>query len=112
LQENPVKPSALMHSSTKLCELWHMCFDQFHYGVIHILNNLVHIFPNFKIEKKCVCRGCALGKHVKATFPSNEHRSRGSLDLINFDMCGPISSSSLIGISNYVTFIDDFSCKT
>jgi transposase InsO family protein len=51
-------------------------------------------------------------KHAKVAFPSSEHRSRGILDLIHSDVCGPMSSTSLTGNLYYVTFIDDSSRKT
>jgi hypothetical protein len=59
-----------------------------------------------------MCRGCALGKNAKAAFPSSESRSKGILDLIHSDVCGPMSVASVQGSSYYVTFIDDFSRKT
>jgi hypothetical protein len=33
------------------------------------------------IEQQDVCRGCALGKFAKASFPSSDSRSAGILDL-------------------------------
>jgi len=33
-----------------------------------ILKNMVWGLPIFKAEKKGVCKGCALGKHVKDVF--------------------------------------------
>jgi hypothetical protein len=59
-----------------------------------------------------VCRGCALGKNAKDSFPSSESRSKGILDLIHSDVSGSMSVASLQGSSYYVTFIDDFSRKT
>jgi hypothetical protein len=109
--QDPVKHGALMHDNTKLCELWHIR-GHLHYGALPILKKLVQGLPYFKIEKEGVCKGCALGKHVKTAFPSSEHRSRGSLDLIHFDVCGPMSSASLTSSCYYVTFIEDFSHKT
>ena len=44
-------------------------------------------------------------------FPSNEHRSRMILYLINSDVCGPMSSISMIGNIYYVSFFDDSSIK-
>jgi hypothetical protein len=67
---------------------------------------------DFKVEKKGVCKGCALDKHVKVAFPSNEHRSREILDLIHSDVCGPMTSTSLSGNIYYVSFIDDSSRKS
>jgi hypothetical protein len=59
-----------------------------------------------------VCKGCALGKNIKKAFPSSENRSKGILDLIHSDVCGPMPANSLGGSLYYVTFIDDFSRKT
>jgi hypothetical protein len=78
-----VKHGALVHDSTKLCELWNRCLGPLHCEALPILKNLVQGLSIFKIEKECVYKGCALGKHIKATFLSSEHRSRGILDLIH-----------------------------
>ena len=59
-----------------------------------------------------VCRGCALGKYTKTAFPSNDTRSKGVLNLIHSDLCGPMSFGSLTGFEYYITFIDDYSRKT
>ena len=32
--------------------------------------------PDFKVEKKVVCKGSALNKHVNVAFPSNKHMTR------------------------------------
>jgi hypothetical protein len=59
-----------------------------------------------------VCRGCALGKNAKRPFTSSDTRSKGTLDLIHSDVCGPMSAPSLSGYLYYVIFMDDFSHKT
>jgi hypothetical protein len=56
-----------------------------------------------------VCRGCALGKNIKKPFLSNENRSKGILDLIHSNVCGPMPVKSLGGSLYYVKFIDYFS---
>jgi transposase InsO family protein len=58
------------------------------------------------------CRGCTLGKNTKGPYPSSDSRSKGILDLVHSDVCGPMTVSSLGGFLYYVTFIDDFSRKT
>jgi hypothetical protein len=75
--------------------------------VLPILKDMVYRLLDFKVEKKGMCKGCALGKHIKATFPSSKHRSRESLDSIHLDVCGPMPLASLLGNSYDVTFIDD-----
>jgi hypothetical protein len=43
------------------------------------------------------CRGCVLGKNIKKSFPNSNTRSKGILDLIHSDICGPMSTTSLNG---------------
>jgi hypothetical protein len=54
------------------------------------MKDMVVGFLDFKVEKKGVCKGCTLDKHAEDTFPSNEHISRGILDLIHSDIYGPM----------------------
>jgi transposase InsO family protein len=110
LQGDPVR--ALVHDNDNLCELWHKRLGHLHYGALSILKDMVQGLSNFKVEKKGVCKGCALNKHVKVAFPSNKHRSREILDLIHSDVCGPMTSTSLSGNIYYVSFIDDSSRKS
>lgn len=56
-----------------------------------------------------MCKGCLLGKHAKATFPHSETRSKGVLDLVHLDVCGPMLVDSITRFSYFVTFIDDYS---
>jgi hypothetical protein len=56
--------------------------------------------------------GCAFGKNVKGSFLRNDSRSKGILDLIHSDVCGPMTVSSLNEYLYYVLFIDDHSWKT
>lgn len=59
------------------------------------------------VEKKI-----ALRKNVKGRYTSSDSRSKGILDLVHSDICGPMSDKSLGGHLYYVSFIDDYSCKT
>ena len=52
------------------------------------------------------------GKNTKKTFPSSESKEKGILEIIHYDVCGPMSSSSLSRYVYYVFFIDDYSRKT
>jgi hypothetical protein len=68
--------------------------------------------PYFSTEHQELCKGCALGKYTKTTFPSSDSRETGILDLIHSYVCGPMSSESLTGFLYYVIFIDEFSWKS
>jgi hypothetical protein len=110
LQGKPVQ--ALVHGSDNLCEIWHRRLGHLHYRALSILREIVIGLPNYNVEQQGVCRGCALDKNAKATFPSNERRSKGILDLIHSDVSWMMLVASLQGASYYVMFIDDFSKKT
>ena len=71
---------------------------------------MVCLFIQF--EHDGLCRGCVLGKNVKKSFPSNIKRSKEVLELVHYDICGPMSSPSLSGYLYCAIFIDDFSRKT
>jgi hypothetical protein len=68
--------------------------------------------PTFHFDHDGICRACVLGKNIKKSFPNSNSRSKGILDLIHSDICGPMSSPSLNGFLYYVIFIDDFSRKS
>jgi transposase InsO family protein len=110
LQGQPAQ--ALLHTSESLCDLWHRRMGHLHHRALPLLRQMVTGLPEFSLDQQGVCKGCALGKNVKATFPSSETRSKGILDLIHSDVGGPMSVASVKGASYYVTFIDDFSRKT
>ena len=83
-----------------------------HHPALQMLREMTIGMPEFSTKSSGVCRGCALGKHTKNVFPSSDSRSERVLQLIHSDMCGPMSSTSLIGYEYYVTFIDEFSRNT
>jgi hypothetical protein len=95
------------------CELWHMLVAHLGHGALRILGKIVTWMPSFTTEHHQVCKGCILGKYVKAPFPKRDSRSKGILELIHTDICGSMSSLSIGGkFRYYITFIDDFSRKT
>jgi len=94
------------------CELWHRRFGHLNYHALPSLPDMVTGMPPIKLIHDEVCKGCALGKNVKKPYSSSSRRSKGILDLIHSDLCGPLTAPSLGGFPYYVIFIDDFSCKT
>jgi transposase InsO family protein len=83
-----------------------------HHIALPLLRQMVTGLPEFSLDQQGVCKGCTLGKNIKAAFPSSETRSKGILDLIHSEFGGPMSIASVKGTSYYVTFIDEFSRKT
>ena len=76
------------------------------------MRKVVTGLPELNMDHEGTFKGCARGKNNKNPFPKRETKIKGALELIHFDVCGPIPSTSLSGYEYYVTFIDDYSRKT
>jgi hypothetical protein len=103
---------AWLHYTISLSKLWHGRLAHLHYRTLPALGKMVTGLPEIHIEHDGVCGGCALSKNVKGSFSSSDNRSKGILDLIHTDVCGPMIVASLNGYLYYVLFIDDHSRKT
>ena len=65
------------------------------------MNKVVTGLPDLKINHEGICKGCAKGKNIKNPFPKSETKTKGTLELIHSDVCGPMSSTSLSGFEYY-----------
>jgi transposase InsO family protein len=83
-----------------------------HYRSLPTLGKMVTGLPKIHVEHDGICRGCTLGNNSKGSFLSNDNRSKGILDLVHTDLCGPMTVYSLSEYLYYVIFIDDHSRKT
>jgi hypothetical protein len=77
-----------------------------------MLRKIVTRLLEFGTDHQWVCEGCAPGNNVKASFPSNDSRSKKILDLVHSNVCGVIQVPSASGFQYYVTLIDDYSRRT
>ena len=83
-----------------------------HYRVLPLASKDVEGLPEMQTKHDGVCKVCAKGTNTKKTFPSCERKAKGIMEIIDSDVCGPMSSSSLSGNVYYVSFIDYFSRNT
>jgi hypothetical protein len=77
-------PQVLISSSKDMRELWYRRMAHLHHGALNVLKAIVTGLPELSIEHSDVCKGCALGKYAKTTFPSSDNRSKGILDFSAF----------------------------
>jgi hypothetical protein len=103
---------ALAHEMINPCELWHKRFGHLNYNALLGLQKMVTGMSVFSFEHDSICRGRALGKNTKKAYPHNNRKTNGILDLIHYDLCGPITAPSMNGCLYYIIFIDDCSRKT
>ena len=97
---------------TDLNELWHRRMGHLHHVALKILQKTVTGVPELSTKQDDVYKGCVLGKYAKAAYQRSNNRAKGVLDLIHWDICGPMSTRALSGAKYFVTFIDDHSRKT
>ena len=55
------------------------------------------------------CEMCVMGKHARQPFKISKRRTKGVLELIHTDLCGPMETTSIGGSKYFLTFIDDYS---
>ena len=92
-------------------ELWHRRLGHLHHGALKILKKISTGLPKGTLAQPDQCKGCTLGKFVKATFHEKESRATTILERIHTDVCGPFSVASTAKHRYYVIFVDDFSQK-
>ena len=80
-----------------------------HYRALTVLGKMVTFLLEIQVHHNGVCRGCSLGNNVNWPFLSSDSRSKGILDLIHSNVCGPMTVASLNRYLYYVLFIDDHS---
>ena len=76
------------------------------------MEKIVTRMPKLKHIHNESCKGCALGKHIKKPFSHSLRKTKEVLELVHFDLCGPMSVPSIGGFLYYLIFVDDFSRKT
>ena len=103
---------ALVHDSIEPNELWHKRLAYVHYKSLPMTSKAVSGLPEIQAKHEGICKGCAKGKNANKTFPSNESKDKGILEIVHSNVYGPMSSSSLSGYVYCVSFIDYFSHKT
>jgi hypothetical protein len=103
--------AALIHSIENPCELWHRILAHINYKALPYVSKTVTCLLEFKVVHEGVCNGCEQGKNIKNPFPKRGNKA-GVLELIHSNVCGLMPSTSISGYVYYVSFIDDYSCKT
>jgi hypothetical protein len=97
-----------------LRKLWHEQFGHLNYRSLQKLCNQQMVIGLPLIScRDGVCASCVLDKHHRDSFEKRSSRhASGPLQLVQIDLCGPLSSPSFSGCKYFLTFIDDFSRHT
>ena len=94
-------------------ELWHRRYCHLGYDNMAKLGAMVdgiHTTPDqFKQAKEDTCEPCQLGKQHRLPFPTSDHKTSRTLELLHMDVCGPLPVPSVSGHRYIATFLDDYS---
>ena len=85
-------------------ELWHRRLGHLHHGALKILQQISTGLPKGTLAQSDQCKGCTLGKFVKATFHKKDSRATKILDKNHTDVCRPFLVASTTKHRYYVIF--------
>ena len=88
----------LMTSTITPCEIWNIILSHIHYKAFTIVIKVVIGLPGIQIDHEGVWKGCAQGKNTKNPYPNSDNKSKGILEIIHSDICGPTQTTSLRGL--------------
>ena len=83
--------TTLVHDSTNPSELWHRRLSHINYKSLPHVNKVVTGLLDLKINHEGICKGCVKGKNIKNPFLKSETKTKGTLELIHSNVCGPMS---------------------
>ena len=93
-------------------ELWHKRLGHMSDKGIMVLFQKNHLFrmTSTRLQK---CAYCLVGKQNRVAFKTNPSslRNENLLNMVHYDLCGPMKIKTLGGLLYFVTCIDDHSRK-
>ena len=73
------------------------------------MKRMVDGYPSI-VDSYDKCEACILGKQHRLPFNSrNSRRARTPLELVHYNLVGPMKTTSIGGSTYFMEFIDDFS---
>nr|GFA13766.1 retrovirus-related Pol polyprotein from transposon TNT 1-94 [Tanacetum cinerariifolium] len=117
LQESTsTTPLCLMAKATPTqAWLWHRRLSYLNFDYINLLSkkDIVIGLSKSKYVKDQLCSSCELSKAKKSSFKSKAvPSSKGRLNLLHMDLCGPMRVASINGKKYILVIVDDYSRYT
>ncbi|GKB37598.1 retrovirus-related pol polyprotein from transposon TNT 1-94 [Tanacetum coccineum] len=117
LQETslPTPICFLAKASPTQAWLWHQRLSHLNFDTINLLSkeDIVNGLPKLKYAKDQLCSSCELSKANRNTFKTKVvPSSKGRLNLLHMDLCGPMRIESINGKKYILVIVDDYSRYT
>ncbi|GJR80647.1 retrovirus-related pol polyprotein from transposon TNT 1-94 [Tanacetum coccineum] len=95
--------------------LWHRRLSHLNFDYITLLSkkDIVTGLPKLKYVKDQLCLSCEMSKAKRSSFKSKVvPSSKGRLNLLHMDLCGPMRVASINGKKYILVIVDDYSRYT
>ncbi|GJR98835.1 retrovirus-related pol polyprotein from transposon TNT 1-94 [Tanacetum coccineum] len=95
--------------------LWHRRLSHLNFDYITLLSkkDIVTGLPKLTYVKDQLCSSCEMGKAKRSSFKSKAvPSSKGRLNLLHMDLCGPMRVASINGKKYILVIVDDYSRYT
>ncbi|GJV41263.1 retrovirus-related pol polyprotein from transposon TNT 1-94 [Tanacetum coccineum] len=117
LQETTLStPLCLMaKASPTQAWLWHRRLSHLNFDYINLLSkkDVVIGLPKLKYVKDQLCSSCEVSKAKRSSFKTKVvPSSKGRLNLLHMDLCGPMRVASINGKKYILVIVDDYSRYT
>ncbi|GJS39477.1 retrovirus-related pol polyprotein from transposon TNT 1-94 [Tanacetum coccineum] len=92
--------------------LWHRRLSHLNFDYITLLSkkDIVTGLPKLKYVKDQLCSSCEMSKAKRSSFKSKVvPSSKGRLNLLHMDLCGPMRVASINGKKYILVIVDDYS---
>ncbi|GJV06299.1 retrovirus-related pol polyprotein from transposon TNT 1-94, partial [Tanacetum coccineum] len=96
-------------------ELWHRRLSHLNFDYINLLlkKDVVIGLPKLKYVKDQLCSSCEVSKAKRSSFKTKDvPSSKGRLNLLHMDLCGPMRVASINGKIYILVIINDYSIYT
>nr|GEZ68094.1 hypothetical protein [Tanacetum cinerariifolium] len=105
-------PLYLMAKATPIqAWLWHRRLSPLNFDYINLLSkkDIMIGLPKLKYVKDQLCSSCELSKAKRSSFKSKVvSSSKGRLNLLHMDLCGPMLVASINGKKYILVIVDDY----
>ncbi|GJV80604.1 retrovirus-related pol polyprotein from transposon TNT 1-94 [Tanacetum coccineum] len=95
--------------------LWHRRLSHLNFDYITLLSkkDVVNGLPKLKYVKDQLCSSCEMSKAKRSSFKTKAvPSSKGRLNLLHMDLCGPMRVASINGKKYILVIVDDYSRYT
>ncbi|GJX04171.1 retrovirus-related pol polyprotein from transposon TNT 1-94 [Tanacetum coccineum] len=95
--------------------LWHRRLSHLNFDYINLLSkkDIVIGLPKLKYVKDQLCSSCEVSKAKRSSFKTKVvPSSKGRLNLLHMDLCGPMRVASINGKKYILVIVDDYSRYT